>query len=664
MHIEAINFTLFVKKILNNFFIGKRVLDVGSGDINGNNRYLFEECEYHGNDVIKANNVTIVSKTSKLPFQNNVFDTIISTECFEHDPEYKESFIKIYNMLKPDGLFFFTCASTGRTEHGTIRTTPSESYGTIGNLQDMSDYYKNLTEIDLNEALPLNNLFSVWDTYYNCNSKDLYFVGIKKGNSTFNSLEKYVENGVVITSSNIDNIVKKIFHLLCENKAPNKWSDDIMEHLVTLYNYTKECDSVFETGVRSCNSSWAFLYGLLDGDNKNPKRLFLNDIDDCYRNIENLLNANKTINNGIVDIKFEWKNNLLIEFDDTYDITFIDTWHVYGQLKRELEKFSKITNKYIIMHDTTIDEIYGESHRSFDDNIEQQSKETNIPVDEIKKGLGPAIDEFLQNNQEWYLKEKFTNNNGLTILAKNKQIQKTTKKEIEIVKNIFHLLCENKAPNTNSMDIMEHLVTLYNYTKECDSVFETGVRSCNSSWAFLYGLLDGDNKNPKRLFLNDIDDCYRNIENLLNANKTINNGIVDIKFEWKNNLLIEFDDTYDITFIDTWHVYGQLKRELEKFSKITNKYIIMHDTTIDEIYGESHRSFDDNIEQQSKETNIPVDEIKKGLGPAIDEFLQNNQEWYLKEKFTNNNGLTILAKKKQIQKTTKKEIINIFYKYK
>jgi SAM-dependent methyltransferase len=203
MHPEARDFTLFVKQILNNFFIEKRVLDVGSGDINGNNRFLFENCEYDGNDVIQANNVTIVSKTKDLPFKNNTFDTIVSTECFEHDPEYKESFVKIYNMLKHDGLFCFTCASTNRPEHGTRRTSPNCSYGTIGNLQDMSDYYKNLTEIDLNEVLSLNNLFSVWDTYYNNMSKDLYFVGIKKGKCTFNPLEKYINNHVVITSSNI-----------------------------------------------------------------------------------------------------------------------------------------------------------------------------------------------------------------------------------------------------------------------------------------------------------------------------------------------------------------------------------------------------------------------------------------------------------------------------
>jgi hypothetical protein len=39
--------------------------------------------------------------------------------------------------------------------------------------------------------------------YYNDDSKDLYFVGIKKGNYNFNSLEKYISNGVINTSHTI-----------------------------------------------------------------------------------------------------------------------------------------------------------------------------------------------------------------------------------------------------------------------------------------------------------------------------------------------------------------------------------------------------------------------------------------------------------------------------
>jgi hypothetical protein len=193
--------------------------------------------------------------------------------------------------------------------------------------------------------------------------------------------------------------------------------------------------------------------------------------------------------------------------------------------------------------------------------------------------------------------------------------------------------------NNDSSDINEHLPTLYKYARECDSVFETGVRGCVSSWAFLYGLLDGETQHHKTFFLNDIATC--NIRPILEVSKPFDN--ITVKYEWKNNLLLDFTERYDLTFIDTWHVYGQLKRELNKFSNITNKYIIMHDTTVDEFYGETIRN-GWNAADQSREYGIPVEEINKGLWPAVVEFVENNPEWYIKERFTNNNGLTILAR--------------------
>ena len=206
MHPEAVHFVNFVKEILNFYFDSKTVLDVGGGDINGNNRSLFKDCNYNANDVIDAPNVTIVSKTKDLKFDNNYFDTIVSTECFEHDPEYKESLKKIYELLKPNGLFVFTCAGYGRPEHGTRRTTPRDSYGTIGNLEDMTDYYLNLTIRDINNVLNLDNNFIFWDSYYNSKSKDLYFFGIKNNSNNIKTkinFKKYHSNYVVNTKQNI-----------------------------------------------------------------------------------------------------------------------------------------------------------------------------------------------------------------------------------------------------------------------------------------------------------------------------------------------------------------------------------------------------------------------------------------------------------------------------
>ena len=188
-------------------------------------------------------------------------------------------------------------------------------------------------------------------------------------------------------------------------------SSDINEHLPTLYQYAQECESIIELGVRGVISSYALINGLMN-NNKQNKKILLNDISPC--DINELLSIT---NNLPVEVNYMWINDLDLDISENVDLTFIDTWHVYGHLKKELDKFSKVTNKYIIMHDTTVDEWLGETIRC-GLNAEQQSRETGIPVNEINKGLWPAIEEFLDSNKNWKIKERFRNNNGLTILEK------------------------------------------------------------------------------------------------------------------------------------------------------------------------------------------------------------------------------------------------------
>lgn len=185
MHFEARHFTEYVKSLFPSYFYQKVVLDVGGGDVNGNNRELFDNCEYHSNDVVEAPNVTIVCETGKLTFANGTFDTIISTECFEHDMYYAESLKNIVRMLKPGGLFVFTCASTGRPEHGTLRTTPMDSY-TVQQTANIAwhNYYKNLTAEDVVSVLPCDEIFESFAFYYHPHAKDLYFYGLKRGCAT------------------------------------------------------------------------------------------------------------------------------------------------------------------------------------------------------------------------------------------------------------------------------------------------------------------------------------------------------------------------------------------------------------------------------------------------------------------------------------------------
>src|SRR3954470_10882706 len=64
-HSQQIAFCQRVKALLPQHFTGKRVLDCGALDINGNNRYLFTDCEYTGIDVVGGPNVDIVVETAK-----------------------------------------------------------------------------------------------------------------------------------------------------------------------------------------------------------------------------------------------------------------------------------------------------------------------------------------------------------------------------------------------------------------------------------------------------------------------------------------------------------------------------------------------------------------------------------------------------------------------
>ena len=191
-------------------------------------------------------------------------------------------------------------------------------------------------------------------------------------------------------------------------------------------------------------------------------------------------------------------------------------------------------------------------------------------------------------------------------------------------------------------DINEHLPVLFQYAKECESVLETGVSSCVSSWAFLHGLLN-NGKPAKTFLMNDINDCTEHIKGLLDLAICIPE--VKVTYDWKNNLDLDVSgQTYDMVFIDTLHVYGQLKRELDKFSSVANKFIVMHDTTVDKTDGEAIR-MNMNVDHLSKTTGFSVEELTCGLGNAISEFLETNDEWYVVSELTNNNGLTVLGRK-------------------
>lgn len=186
-------------------------------------------------------------------------------------------------------------------------------------------------------------------------------------------------------------------------------ASDINEHLPTLREYASECQHITECGVRSAISSYAFADALLG----RPNTKLVQVDPQSHPNIVNFGNECKAES---INVVFHNQSDLECPLEKT-DLLFIDTWHVYGQLKRELARWHMHAHKYIILHDTTVDEWQGETIRVGWDAT-KQSRESGIPVNEIQKGLWPAVVEFLSDHPEWKLHRRFTNNNGLTILRR------------------------------------------------------------------------------------------------------------------------------------------------------------------------------------------------------------------------------------------------------
>lgn len=156
-------------------FKGVRVLDIGSLDINGNNRDLFTDYEYVGIDIGEGRNVDVVSRGHEYTDERG-FEFVISSECFEHDEYWVLTFTNGVRLLKEGGMFLFSCAAPGRPEHGTKRTSPQDSPFTS---QIENDYYRNLSEEDF-QHFPLDEWFTEYEFKTMNDPCDLYFFGIKK----------------------------------------------------------------------------------------------------------------------------------------------------------------------------------------------------------------------------------------------------------------------------------------------------------------------------------------------------------------------------------------------------------------------------------------------------------------------------------------------------
>jgi len=178
-HLEMKAFCNDVKALHPKHFDNVKVLDIGSLDINGNNKVLFTNSDYTGLDIAEGKNVDVVSIAHEFKTKEK-YDVVCSTECLEHDIHWQKTLKKMVQLTRKGGLMFLTCATTGRIEHGTINAHPDTSPNTIAQGGEWATYYKNLTKEEIDLVLKSGTNFKDFDYIVNGQANDLYFWGIKK----------------------------------------------------------------------------------------------------------------------------------------------------------------------------------------------------------------------------------------------------------------------------------------------------------------------------------------------------------------------------------------------------------------------------------------------------------------------------------------------------
>jgi hypothetical protein len=198
--------------------------------------------------------------------------------------------------------------------------------------------------------------------------------------------------------------------LLDEYERHHREDSDLNEHLPVLRRLASESLCAMEIGIRSIESTWGVLMGL--SENGSSAKSYVGvDLDIPPFNRIDLPQA-LAKENGIA-FRFVQVNDMKLDLIGQVDLLFIDSLHTYCHLRYELDKFSSNVNKYIALHDTSEPWGLRDDTEYLGDYSEYGGK-----YDCTKRGLWPAVEDFLAANPTWELMHRYENDHGLTVLRR------------------------------------------------------------------------------------------------------------------------------------------------------------------------------------------------------------------------------------------------------
>jgi 2-polyprenyl-3-methyl-5-hydroxy-6-metoxy-1,4-benzoquinol methylase len=112
-----------VLQLLKESVAGKRVLEVGSQDVNGSIRPFVEALapgEYIGTDMTAGKGVDVIVNSSDLisRFGMESFDLVISSAMIEHCRDWKAAVRNMKGVCRPGGMILLVTCSPGFPYHG------------------------------------------------------------------------------------------------------------------------------------------------------------------------------------------------------------------------------------------------------------------------------------------------------------------------------------------------------------------------------------------------------------------------------------------------------------------------------------------------------------------------------------------------------------------
>ena len=98
---------------------GLDVLEIGSRNVNGAVRGLFEHANYTGIDLVAGEGVDVVGDVTTAALPDNGYDVVLCLEVLEHSPKAEQIVKTAYRVLRPHGVLVLTAAGRGRYPHSS-----------------------------------------------------------------------------------------------------------------------------------------------------------------------------------------------------------------------------------------------------------------------------------------------------------------------------------------------------------------------------------------------------------------------------------------------------------------------------------------------------------------------------------------------------------------